>query len=269
MAINWSGGAQGAVGGGMAGAPAGPWGAAIGAGIGGLLGAFGGGNSDEEEMRRRSNGRAPQMDPAAQSRYSAFRGNQSDLIAMLEAQARGEGPSLAQAQLQAATDRNQKGQQALAAGAQGPNAMLAQFQAMQNSSGLGMQAAQDAAMARMQEQYNAQNQLGLTLHGARGMDEANNQFNAAALNQHQYGNLQARMEGRGQNNSMLMNAYNAGQQPGLGERLLAGGAGAFSQYATQQGNQPQGGGMQAMGAPGPAPQGPGTGLFARPGFAPL
>lgn len=260
--MNWGQGLKGAAGGALAGGSiGGPIGAGIGGLIGGGLGLFGGGNGDQDEMRRRSNAAAFQMGPAAQSQYSSFRGNQADLVAMLEAQARGEGPSLAQAQLQKATDRNQKGQQALAAGAQGPNAMLAQFQAMQNSAGLGAQASQDAAIARMQEQFNAQSQLGGAIGQARYGDEANNQFNAAARNQNAWGNLQAQMENRGQNNSMLMNAYGASQTPGLGDQLMAGGAGMFSQAATAGASNvptgapapPQGfaGGMGPAGGAGP------------------
>ncbi len=285
---NWGEGAKGAAGGAGLGAAVGSVvpgvGTAIGAGAGALLGGAygllqGEGNPYEEEMRRRSRQRAPSM-RAAQGDYSSFRGNQAELIAMLEAQSRGEGPSLAQAQLQAATDRNQKGQQALAAGAQGPNAMLAQFQAMQNSAGLGAQAAQDAALARIQEQYNAQNQLGLTLHGARGYDESMNQFNVGQRNQAGQANLAANLSQQGLNAGMLGAAATQSQVPTWGDKMLAGGAGAFTQYASGgMGGAGGGGGMSPIAAGNPGAGGyftPGggaptgtTGLFNRPGYAPL
>jgi hypothetical protein len=68
----------------------------------------------------------------------------------------------------------------LAAGASGPNAALAQFQAQNAGSAMAAQAGQDAAIARIQEQYNAQNLLGLTLHGGRQADENVNLENMRA-----------------------------------------------------------------------------------------
>lgn len=246
---DWSQAAQGAGGGAMAGAPFGmPW---AGAAIGGLMGGFmGGGNQYDAQMQAFANQDPLQRGPAAQGQLSSFRGNQASLINSLEAQARGEGPSLAAQQLQAATDRNTKQSQALAAGASGPNAALAQFQAQQGNQMLGAQAGQDAALMRIQEQYNAQNQLGLTLHGARGMDEQMSQYNAGARNGRDSDNLSAGMQGRGQNLQALSALWGqkAGQ-PGMGEQILGAGAGLYGFHAGQQGNQPQ----QAP-APGPQPQ---------------
>lgn len=256
-----SGAGQGAVGGAMAGAPLGPWGIAGGALIGGALGAFGSKpNPYEDRLNAFANQAAPQAGPAAQGAYSDFRGNQQDLVRMLEAQARGEGPSLAAQQLKAASDRGGRQAQSLAAGAQGPNAALAQFQAQATSGGLSAQAAQDAAAARIQEQYNAQNQLGLTLHGARGADENMNQFNAAAQNQTALANLEAQGLTRSQALQALSGAAGlSGGRDATGQGILAGGAGTLAQWVANRGNQPQGGGNQraAGGMPGWGPMGGG------------
>jgi len=229
---------QGAVGGGLAGgAMGGPFGALLGGGLGGLAGAFGG--DPQAEMRDRLRGmegqfggrQAPQMGAAAQGAYSGFRSNQADLISRLEALSRGEGPSLAQQQLQAATDRNMRGQQAMAAGARGPSGALAQFQALNNTGMLGAQAAQDAASARIAEQQMALQQLGMTINSGRGADEGMNRFNADAQNQNQYGNLQAQLAQTGMNDrgvlSLLGMQQQGAQRPSLGSSIMAGGAGMF------------------------------------------
>lgn len=238
---NWGEALKSGVGGGMAGAGiGGPAGAVVG-GLAGLgMGLFGGGgrNPYEERLSAFANQAGPQAGPAAQGAYSDFRGNQADLVRMLEAQARGEGPSLAAQQLKAATDRSTRQAQSLAAGAQGPNAALAQFQAQTTAGTLGAQAAQDAAAARIQEQYNAQNQLGLTLHGARGADEAMNQFNAGAQNQMSLANLDAQIAARSQSLQALGGAAGLAGAPTFGDQMLAGGAGLYAFGAGQRANQP-------------------------------
>lgn len=182
-------------------------------------------------MQAWANGQGNPM--AAQGQLSQFRGNQASLINSLEAQARGEGPSLAAQQLAAATDRNTKQSQALAAGAAGPNAALAQFQAQAGNQQLGAQAGQDAALMRIQEQYNAQNQLGLTLHGARGMDENMSQFNAGAKNDMAQFNRNSQF-------GALSQMYGASaDKPSMGEQILGAGAGMYAFGAGQKGNSPQ------------------------------
>lgn len=272
----FKGGAGGALAGGAIG---GPLGAGIGGVVGGLAGYFGGQERNPYEERlsgfaNRAGGmQAPQRGAAAQGAYSSFRGNQADFIKMLEAQARGEGPSLAGEQLKAATDRNQRQAQSLAAGAQGPNAALAQFQAQAQGGQMAQQAAQDAAQARIAEIYNAQQQLGINIHGARGADEGMNQFNASAQNQQMDANLQAKLQTLGIKTEAelqaLMAAGGLAGQPGLGDQILAGGAGMFGFAAGQKGNQPQGG--SGGGAKGWGPNtggwGPmGAGYLGGPGY---
>lgn len=206
----------------------------------------GGGATGEQEDNRKmlmdyyskiQNGRpAPQMGPAAQGTQSSFRTNQSNLVSRLEAMSKGEGPSLANEQLKAATDRNMRSQQAFAnTGRGGP---LAAQQAMNNTAMLGAQASQDSAQARIAEQQMALNQLGLTIHGARGMDEDMSKFNAGQQNEASQANLAARLKSMGMDDEAIArtlglmsgNSNASANQVGMGERLLAGGANAYATY---------------------------------------
>lgn len=229
--------AQGALGGGLGGAGlGGPWGGLVGAGLGALGGMFGGNQQDEYRRRleaEMSGMRAPQMGPAAQGQNSFFRQNQANLIGRLEALASGQGPSLAQAQLDAATERNQRGQQAFAAGARGPNAAMAQFQAANNMAGLGAQAAQDATAARIAEQQMALQQLGLTIHGARGSDEDMSRFNAGQRNDVGLANMNSQQNNNQLRMQLLQMLGGMSGGPTLGEQLLAGGASMY-QFGTAQ-----------------------------------
>lgn len=234
----------------------GPIGTGIGAGAGSIHGWLNSkyGNqgqkalSPEEQQRKmlmdfytQTQGRgAPQAGPAAQSGYSDFRTNQSDLIGRLEALSKGQGPSLAAQQFQQATDRNMSSQQSMAqSGRGGPMAAL---NAANNMGQLGAQAAQGSAMARVQEQQMALNQLGLTLHGARGADESNNQFNANEQNQMSMGNLDAKLRAMGMNDSTRLQILQQletqqgrlSAKPSFMEQLMAGGAGAMSLWASQK-----------------------------------
>ena len=217
---NWSGGAQGAAGGAAAGTAILPgWGTVIGAGIGGLAGLFGSDGSDPEVEANRQ--RMLEYYNGIQghtAEYSQFRDNQRNLISNLEQQAAGRGPSLAGQQLRAATDRNIKQQGGLAQSGYG-NPAAAQMMAANNSAQLGAQSSQDAAAARIQEQYNAQNLLGLNIHGARGQDEGMNQFNAGQLSDADKLRL------------YTLNGMNGQSKTGasMGEQILAGGAGAYGQ----------------------------------------
>lgn len=259
---------QGAIKGASMGSVAGPWGAAIGGAVGGVLNGFGVGSlgsgdpnnstmsTDEQKNRqmlldyysRASNRMAPQMGPAAQGGLSSFRQNQSDLVRRLEAQSRGKGPSLAAQQLRAATDRLGSQQASIAnSGRGGP---LAAQNAANNTALLGAQASQDSAAARIAEQQMALNQLGLTLHGARGADEDMSRFNAGQRNQVGQNNLEAKLRTMGMNDDavtriMATLSQSSQQQygrPSMMDQLMAGGAGAFSMWSANKGQQQQGGG---------------------------
>lgn len=246
---NWEQGFKGAAGGALAGGGlGGPIGAGIGGGLGFLGGLFGGGEGEMDERQRQMlmdyynqvGGRgAPQAGPASQSAYSGFRANQAGLISRLEAMASGQGPSLAKQQFQQATDRNMRSQQAMAASGRG--GPLAQLTAANNMGMLGANAAQGSALARTNEQMQAIGQLGGVINQGRGADEQTNMFNAGQTNNTSLANLDARLRAMGMNDQARLQilAQLGGQNtrqaitPGLGDQMLAGGAGLFSQAATQ------------------------------------
>lgn len=244
---------KGAGGGALAG---GAVGGLPGAVIGGSLGFFGAGLMGSGEssqdaayrkmlMQGMGQGplQAPQLGSAGVADYSTFRGSQSGLVSRLEAMANGTGPSLARQQFQAATDRNMRGQQAMAASGRG--GPLSQLTAANNMAQLGANAAQGSAMARTNEQMQAIGQLGGVVNQGRMADEGVNMFNTGQQNQFSVHNLNSRLQTMGMDEQrrlqllqMLggLNSRQAGQ-PGFGDQLLAGGAGMFSQAASQKAQQ--------------------------------
>lgn len=92
------------------------------------------------------------------------RAKQMALATQLEGQAAGTAPSLAQQQLKQANDRAIAQQMALAGMARGGNVSLAQRNAAVNTANLQQTNAQSAAQLKLQEQQQAQQQLG-TLYG--------------------------------------------------------------------------------------------------------
>lgn len=134
---------------------------------------------------------ATQMNMAPQQQT---RDQQQQLGNMLMQSAEGKGPSVAQAQLQQATDQNIAQQQALAASMRGVNPAMAARLAANNSANAQQQAANQSAIIRAQEQQSAQGQLGNVLANTRGQDigvatdaaqleQQNKQFNAGQMNQ--------------------------------------------------------------------------------------
>lgn len=135
---------------------------------------------------------------------------QRKLLQQLQQQASGQGPSLAQMQLQKAQSANIA--QAMALGQSqrgaGQGALLKNIQNQQAGIASGM--ANDSAMARLQEQMAAQNMLGQNAQNMRaqdinvaGMGLQNNQFNAGQSNQMSQFNAAAGNQ---------MNQFNAGQR---------------------------------------------------------
>lgn len=105
------------------------------------------------------------QDPQAQ-----FRQGQAGLASALQAQMAGQGPSLAQSQLQSATDRNIAQAMALA-GSQRGGANPAALRNIQNQAAMAnQQAARQSAELMAQEQMAARGQLAGVLQGARGQD---------------------------------------------------------------------------------------------------
>ncbi len=117
------------------------------------------------------------------------------------------------------------------------------LQAANNMARAGAQTTQDAGVARIAEQQMALNQLGLTLHGARGYDESMSKFNAGQLNNTGLANLDARLRAMGMNDAARLgilgqfgsSASNEANRPSAVEQLLAGGAGALGSYYGMKG----------------------------------
>lgn len=93
----------------------------------------------------------------AQARSTAA--NSPALIAQLSKQAMGQGPSLAEAQLRSATNRNLSQQLAAAASMRGRNPAAAQRQILNAQGDAGRQLAEQSSVARLQEQNQAAQQL--------------------------------------------------------------------------------------------------------------
>jgi hypothetical protein len=248
---DWGQGLKGAGGGALAGAAfGGPVGAAIGGGVGLLSGFFGNKeNQDEQNARkmlmdyyRSVQGRGGvQLGATQQGQTSGdIRNRQLSLADQLAAISRGEGPSLAEQQLRSATDRNQAQQLSFAnSGRGGP---MAASRAMNNSARLGAIAGQDAASARIAEANQARQLLGLNLHGMRGADEEMSRFNAQQGNEMSQAQMWAQLKSRGMDDQTIMQIIGGLQgqnqsvagRPGLGDSVLAGGAGLYSMGMSQK-----------------------------------
>jgi hypothetical protein len=113
------------------------------------------------------NRKAPQLD---QSQSNQMRDAQTGLITDLQNQAAGVGPSLAQAQLQKASDQNLANTMATIQSTRGMGATAAAGQAQGAGAQAGQQLAQDSAILRLQEQMQAKGMLGQLATGARGQD---------------------------------------------------------------------------------------------------
>lgn len=107
---------------------------------------------------------AAQINTQGQQQFAGF---QTDLLNQLAAQARGQGPSLAAQQLQAGTDANIAASMAALASARGGSNPALARQVIGQSADLRQQAAQQSAMARLQEQLQAQGLLGQVAGQAR------------------------------------------------------------------------------------------------------
>lgn len=93
-----------------------------------------------------------------------------ELEQMLMQQAMGQGPSLAQMQLQRAGAQAMAQQQALAAGARPGYGGMAQRMAAQNSGRISSDLAEQAALLRLREQMEARGMLAQMLAQQRGLD---------------------------------------------------------------------------------------------------
>ena len=139
--------------------------AAIKGAMSGYGGNYSGGNhyqADSDALRQSAQGDWSQSDQT--------RGQQEDYITMMQKQAAGQGPSVAQGQLRQGLDQalqQQRGQMAMASGA---NRSLAARTGSMNMAQMGQQMAGDSAMLRAQEMLAGRQQLGEGLLGIRGQD---------------------------------------------------------------------------------------------------
>lgn len=92
---------------------------------------------------------------------------QSGLLGQLQAQASGQAPSIADMQMQKGMEANLAATRASLASARGGTNPLLARQTMQTSADIQAKTAQDAAMAKLQEQMAAQNQLATVSGQAR------------------------------------------------------------------------------------------------------
>jgi len=172
---------------------------------------------------------------------------QSGLLSALQAQAAGQGPSLATQMINQQTGQNIRQQAAMAA--VNPNNPMGAYAAMQNAGAMNQQAAGQAAMARTQEQLNAQNALaglagqmqGQTFQNAglqQGYDLANqqakNQFalQQANLNQNSnqfYNNMMAQQYGAADQNIYAQQQQQQQADNQLRNQLIGGGFAGLSQ----------------------------------------
>lgn len=128
-------------------------------------------------------GNAP-VNTGVQSPYSSFtayapsvspdqenaRKQQEAFIAALQAQMNGQGPNLAQAQLNQATQQNQSMTAGAIAAQRGINPGLAAREIQQAGSNIQQQSAGQAGTLRAQQELATQALLGQTLGGVRGQD---------------------------------------------------------------------------------------------------
>jgi len=113
----------------------------------------------------------------------AFRQYQMQLAQQLQAQAAGQGPSLAQMQLRGATDQTMNNTIANMRAATGPNAALnARSVALAGAQQMGS-AANQSAMLRLQEQQNAQNALAQVSAQGRQGNLADENLRTSVANQ--------------------------------------------------------------------------------------
>lgn len=252
-------GFQGAAGGAMAGGSmGGPAGAAIGGGIGLLAGLFGnqGAGAYQDQLKQLAaqygSRQAPGMAATAQAGDSQFRADQAFLVSQLQSMAAGSGPSAAALQMRQAMDRAAAAQASAVAGAggRGVNQGAAQRNASNNTAALQQGIAGQTAMARVQEQLGAIQNLGGVLQGARGQDIGLSQFNAAQQNAMAQFGAQLQMQQEQLNQSGQLQALLAAMGaagPGLGSQIMAGGAQMMPGAMQMGGAAGKGGGGGGLG----------------------
>lgn len=171
-------------------------------------------------------GPAAEQQAMASTSPGFFGAGQQSLAEMLMAQANGQGPNLAQAQLKQATDRNLAQAAGLQASARGGgNTALQARSAQQQQAGIAQEAAGQSAITRMQEEENARNALGGVLASGRqadltgqGMANQAGQYYAGLGLQNALGSQGITAGAQSQNNGLLTQMLGSASS-GLGGAL--------------------------------------------------
>lgn len=175
-------------------------------------GAAGAGGRGAYQLGSASTYGGAKIDPWLQAQV---RDKQMDNISALEAQARGEGPSVARETLQQGVDANLAAALSMAANQKSGAGYGGTMRALENQrSAITQQGAADAALLSLQEQMQARNQLGQMLQGARGLDiglatdqarlsQEAGLFSAGARNQFALGQGQLEVQQRQLNDQMV------------------------------------------------------------------
>lgn len=165
-------------------------------------------SSFEREVGRARARRTPQSQAAKINAgpQNEMRGRQTALLGDLERASRGEGPSVAQDQLDRATGQNIAQAMALQASQRGRNAGASMRSIQRSTDAAQQNAARDAASMRIQEQLAARDQLGGLASQARGQDMAFANQQAAMQQQTNMANQQAALQARSQNDALSSNA---------------------------------------------------------------
>lgn len=226
---NFGNALQGGIGGALGGASVGgPLGALAGGVLGGLGGLFGGGGSDpqQEEIRKRLLAMSEAGMNPAQAGLSDQRDRQVTYLDQLKALTEGRGPSLAREMLQDSLQRSEASQASVGASSvgRGVGAGAAYRQAGNNMGAMQSQAGGQMAMARAQEQLGALGMYGQNIGATRNADEGMSQYNATQRNLMQEAQRRMQLEALGRANGTIT------PQPSMGERILGGGAAAYSMF---------------------------------------
>lgn len=150
------------------------------------------------------------IDPRMQAE---FRKRQLGLADQLSQQAQGKGPSLANMQLEQATDRGMSQMRGSMASQRGLSAGQRARMMSQMSGQLQADAGRNAAMTRMQEQMGARQQLAGVLGSARGQDLGLASSQAQLQQGANQANLQSNITNQAQKDAYMMALKN--QQMGI------------------------------------------------------
>lgn len=179
-----------------------------------------------------------------QSQSNQFRQGQQSLVGQLQAQANGTGPSLAQNQLQLATNRNIAQQLGVAATTSGQmNGAASLRQSALSSAAANQGLAQNSATLRLQEQLQAQQELNDALSSGRSQDlsaattQAGLTQQTALANQNASNNQNALQANILQGNQSATNANMLAQSQLNQQTNLANQTSAFNQQQINDANQ--------------------------------